>query len=296
MSETIQGIVIRGVAGFFEVINDQGEVFQVGARGKLRRDGGELLVGDRVVCSYEGEQLMISQVFPRRNRLLRPPVANISQVVLVFSCSLPEPNWLLLDRLLLMAEQQEIRPIIFLNKTDLVPSALTQQYIAVYEHTDYLTITGSTNTGEGIGELRQALQEAISVLAGPSGVGKSSLLNHLNPSWKLEVGDVSARLRRGKHTTRQVQLLVLARGSMVADTPGFYSLESAATPSRSLASYYPEMRPVLGDCYFGSSCLHYKENDCAVKDLLATGALPQQRYNNYLILLEEMLQKEGRNR
>ena len=296
----VEGVVIHAIGGFFTVLDDSGQQWQTKARGKVRRQTDELLVGDRVCCHADESRLVIDTVFPRKTLLQRPPVANVDQLIVVMACTQPSPNWMLLDRLLIMAEIQGITPLIFLNKADLVDSETLAGMVSVYEHSGYRILTGSaldTFSESAFDNLRQSLAGHISVFAGPSGVGKSSILNALDASWTLATGDITRRTSRGRHTTRSARMLTFAgmgrEAGMVVDTPGFYSLETETIPRRELAQYYPEMRSALGQCRFGSSCMHVAEPDCAVKDLLASGSLPQQRYESYMQILEEMKAREN---
>ena len=296
----VEGTVIHAIGGFFTVLDDTGQQWQTKARGKVRRQTEELLVGDRVRCHADESRLVIDTVFPRKTLLQRPPVANVDQLIVVMACTQPSPNWMLLDRLLIMAEVQGIQPLIFLNKADLVDAQALAEMVAVYARSGYRIITGSTvddSSAPAFRCLRQSLAGHISVFAGPSGVGKSSILNRLDSSWTLATGDITRRTSRGRHTTRSARMLLFdgmgRDAGMVVDTPGFYSLETETIPRRELAQYYPEMRPALGQCRFGSSCMHVAEPDCAVKELLAANAIPIQRYQSYVHILEEMKAREN---
>ena len=290
-AELIEGKVIRAVGGFFYIRKVDGEVLEAKARGKMRRIIGEIIVGDMVICDFEEEQLIVTAIKPRRNYLLRPPLANVDKVVLVFALAKPEPDWLLLDRLLVFAEQQKIEPIIFLSKADLVEFDSLKEIREKYEHTKYPLIIGSEEDPCCIATLQLQLDQGVVVLAGPSGVGKSSLMNRIFPDLNLLTGTVSERRDRGRHTTRHVQLYPLASGALIADTPGFSSFENESIAPRDLADYFPEMRQVLGQCRF-TSCMHLSEPNCAVKDLLNEGKISLKRYNSYVLLLQEMKLRE----
>ena len=289
-----EATVLMGIQGYFQVYDSHGETWRAQARGKLRHGGDMLLVGERVRLDLdESGQVMVTEALPRKSTLLRPAVANVDQVLLIFACSQPAPHWLLLDRLLIMAQRQGVKPAIFLNKSDLVSPRVVATFTSHYQHSGFPLVVGSIASAVGLEELHLLLQGRISVLAGPSGAGKSSLLNALYPQWQLATGSVSKKIGRGKHTTRLTQLLTLPSGGMVADTPGFTSFDGEAVSSRELARLYPEMVPGIENCRF-ASCLHQGESECGVKDLLAQGLVSDLRYNNYLKLLQEMLQKEKR--
>jgi len=287
-----EGTVVKAYGGFYYVREGE-RLWECVLRGRFRLEKKQVLVGDRVIFTARQEDAgVIEQLLPRRTELVRPPVANVDRAVIVISGREPEPNPLLLDRFLIQVAAAGVRPMICLNKIDL-PAAGAEELIAVYRRAGYPVFATSALRGTGIGELREALAGGISVLAGPSGVGKSSLLNALHPGWMLKTGAVSRRLGRGRHTTRHVELLALPEGGLVADTPGFTSLNLPPMTRQELAACYPEMERYRSGCRF-TGCLHAKEPDCAVKEAVAAGEIAPLRYENYLVLLQEVAARERR--
>ncbi len=285
-----EGIIVKGYGGFFFVLSD-GEIWRCRGSGRLRYEEQHLLAGDHVQFEPLGaDEGVIKKVLPRRNMLIRPPVANVDQAIIVFSLAQPEPDLILLDRLLVLCGYEGIDAVICFNKIDLVSSETASDFAGIYQKLGYPTVLTSATLGEGIEDLRKLLKDKISVFAGPSGVGKSSLLNSLEPGLSLKTGEVSRKLRRGRHTTRHVELLSVG-GGLVADTPGFSNLELPQMKSTELGLYFPEIRELTAGCRF-SDCLHLGEPDCMVKKALADGSLIASRYQNYLKLLSEIMQKE----
>ncbi|HPT83658.1 MAG TPA: ribosome small subunit-dependent GTPase A [Limnochordia bacterium] len=280
-----EGIIVKGLGGRYEVETAQGRL-QCTLRGKLRLSVERVLVGDRVEVSVDSSgTAVVERILPRRNELVRPPVANIDQVLVVFAAQRPAPNLTLLDRILVQAELLGLESVVVVNKADLDrPGA--QQLQSIYGAIPYRTIITSTKTLEGITELRQALQGKTSVLAGPSGVGKSSLLNALNPALRLETGEVSTKIQRGKHTTRRVELLAVDQG-YVADTPGFSQLYLEPGQAERLQFAFPEFLRYREECRF-RGCLHRQEPDCAVLKALERGEIAPSRHAHYLLFLEEV--------
>jgi len=285
-----EGVITRILGGYFYV-HDGVATRPCLIRGRIKTRE-RLLVGDRVRIRVlpEGKGV-IEEVLPRKNSLVRPPVANVEQAVLVFAFCEPPPDLVLLDRLLVLAEDAGVSPLICINKADLLSDHEEPAWLFVYERAGYCLLVTSTVTGLGIRNLAEALAGRISVLAGPSGSGKSSLLNALEPGLRLRAGDVSPRLGRGRHTTREVTLLRLPRGGWVADTPGFSVLDLPAIKARELGAYFPEIAALAGGCRF-PGCLHHREPDCAVKESVAAGNVASFRYEHYLSFLEELLERE----
>lgn len=286
-----QGILLKSYGGFYFVWV-HGEEYTCAIRGKLRKDPGGIIVGDMVQISVTGDHAgVIEEILPRRNRLLRPKVANIDQALLVLACGHPAPDWLLLDKMLVMAIKNHIQPIICLNKRDLPESEEYLDYLNIYQVAGFPVFAVSTQTGQGIDEVRKQLADKITVFAGPSGVGKSSLINSLLANSSQETGEISRKLGRGKHTTRYAQLIPWPDGGFLADTPGFSLLNVADVKKEDLGQYYPEMAAVSDKCRF-QGCLHHNEPDCQVKELVAAGAISKERYERYLFLLNEIKNKE----
>ncbi|ABO50242.1 ribosome small subunit-dependent GTPase A [Desulforamulus reducens MI-1] len=289
-----EGVLIRAYGGFYYVKKGD-EIWECSLRGKFRLGkSSPALVGDRVMVTPVRQNTgRIDEVMPRKTELFRPAVANIDQAVIVFAVENPEPNMTLLDRFLVLAENAEVLPVVCLNKGDLLTSRRDHEWLKLYKRIGYPTIITSTKLGEGINELRQLLIGKTTVFAGPSGVGKSSLLNAIQPGLELKTGDISHKLKRGKHTTRHVELLPLNKGGYVVDSPGFSSLDLPQMNKEDLAYYFPEFTGFIADCKF-NGCLHHREPQCAVKDALDAGLINKERYQNYLLFLEEVLQQERR--
>lgn len=289
----IEGIIIKGYSGFYYVQTDS-DVWECTLRGKYRIKHQDFLVGDRVLVSpVNAKKAVIEKVLTRTNQLVRPPVANVEQVIVVMSLDNPPPDLMLLDRLLVMGEFYGLELVIAFNKADLVTQDFMDHYSSIYKDVGYPVILSSAKTLMGINTLRECLRNKISVLAGPSGVGKSSLLNAVQPGLSLKTGDISHKSKRGRHTTRHVELLSLAGGGFVADTPGFSRLDLPEMLREDLAYYFPEIAALQANCRF-SSCLHHTEPDCAVRSALDDGLINAGRYNNYLYLLEEVISNERR--
>lgn len=279
------GIIVKGIGGRYEVQTDRGLV-SCTLRGRLRLRDDRVLVGDKVEITREddGKEGVVEAILPRTSELLRPPIANVNQVAVVFAVENPAPNFLFLDRLLVQGELLNLSCIVVINKADLNPTR-AQELAKHYNTISYPTAVTSTVQGEGLDQLRELLKGKITALAGPSGAGKSSLLNALDPNLKLETGQVSVKAQRGRHTTRSVELLALGDG-YVADTPGFSRLNLESDQERDLQFAFPEFRPHLDFCQF-RGCLHRREPGCQVKAALEAGEITQERYDHYLILLEE---------
>ncbi|MGI6449894.1 MAG: ribosome small subunit-dependent GTPase A [Desulfitobacteriia bacterium] len=287
----IQGTLIKGYAGFYYVYTTD-RVWECSLRGRFRIQKQDFLPGDRVIIlPGAGNKATIEKVLERRNYLPRPSIANVDQAILVFARQTPDPDYNLLDRLLVQIARAGIDLLLVFTKIDLIKD-LNDKNIEYYRQIGYRVVNVSNKTGEGLKELPDYLTGKISVLAGPSGVGKSSLLNSLEPGRKLKTGLVSDKIGRGKHTTRHVELLPVA-GGLVADTPGFSSLYLPEMKREELQNYFPEFDQYKGDCKF-KSCLHDKEPACAVKEALEDSKILPTRYEHYLQFLQEVIAKERR--
>ncbi|RJQ04191.1 MAG: ribosome small subunit-dependent GTPase A [Bacillota bacterium] len=280
------GRVIRAYSNVYYV--DTGdEVLECRPRGRLKLRDTRVLVGDLVRVSQAGPGLgAIDEVLPRRNALARPQVANVDQAVIVLAVHEPELELLLADRFLVLAAAAELEAILCLNKVDLACPGEVGPVVKVYEDAGYLVVATSAKTGEGLAALRSALARKVSVLAGPSGVGKSSLLNALNPDLRLRTGEVSRKVRRGTHTTRHVALVPVGSGGLVADTPGFTQLELDGIPPQDIAWFFPEIAALAPRCKF-RGCAHRAEPECRVKEGVAEGLVDGGRYARYLELVRE---------
>lgn len=285
------GRVIRLLAGFYFVHVDDREL-RCRARGKFRIKDETPVVGDLVEVSDLGDgEGVVDSILPRTNLLERPPVANITQVVVVAAMTSPEPNLALVDRVLVAAEALGIRGAVFFNKADL---SNRPRLRTIYEKAGYQVVEGSLTSHENMSSLFEVLRGQTTVLAGQSGVGKSSLVKRLRPELSVGVGEVSSRTQHGKHTTRHVELIFVPEyDAYLADTPGFsrFDLPSGLT-QLTLAELFPEMRDQRDDCRFGHDCRHQGEPGCAVREALSCGDISPERYQSYIALLDEIKQQE----
>ncbi|NLV89073.1 MAG: ribosome small subunit-dependent GTPase A [Tissierellia bacterium] len=284
----IEGIIVKGVGGFYYVKTEE-DIIECRARGIFREENLTPLIGDKVLIriSDEDNTGYIEKIQPRKSQLIRPPVANVTQVIIVMSIKKPNINPWLLDKFIVMAERENLNILICINKIDLDPEK-GQELIDIYKDIGYNVIGTSAKEKIGIDKLRENLKNNISVFAGPSGVGKSSLLNAVNRDFKLKTGDVSAKTRRGKHTTRHVELLELDKTAYVLDTPGFGSLHlNFIEDVIELRDYFLEIKRFGLNCKF-ISCLHENEPDCEVKRQVELGNIQESRYNSYLDFLQEI--------
>ncbi|HUX47230.1 MAG TPA: ribosome small subunit-dependent GTPase A [Desulfosporosinus sp.] len=294
----IEGVLLKGYGGFYYVYAED-RVWECSLRGRFRVKDQDFLPGDRVrILPDEEDKATIEAVEPRRNALSRPTIANVDQALLVFAMTSPKPDLNLLDRLLIQVTDAEIEPILVFTKLDkFFEAAVTENskepsITDVYRKTGYTVFEVSSETGQGIEEVGARLKEKISVLAGPSGAGKSSLFNALSPGKKLKTGELSLKSKRGRHTTRHVELMVCA-GGLVADTPGFSSLFLPNLKREELAECFPEFVQRRRQCRF-SSCIHDKEPNCAIKEAVESGEISPFRYEHYLIFLQEVIDAERR--
>lgn len=286
----MQGKIIKGIGGFYYVHAADGVIYECKARGIFRRENIKPLVGDLVeteVISQTDKTGNISKILPRKSALIRPAVANIDQALVVFAIVKPEPNFNLLDRFLIMMEQQNLPCIICFNKSDIASDQERQDLQRAYETCGYKVLFISVREKEGLEEVRALLQGKMTTVAGPSGVGKSSLINFLYPQAAMETGAISEKIDRGKHTTRHSELFVLDGESYIMDTPGFSSLQLFDMEKEELKEYYPEFRDYEEGCRY-RGCAHISEPGCSVKEALAAGKISGVRYHNYTVLYEEL--------
>ncbi|MBQ3079604.1 MAG: ribosome small subunit-dependent GTPase A [Clostridia bacterium] len=286
------GIILQGIGGFYTVMDDEtGERYQLRAQAKIRRERLTPLVGDRVEyepADREDVDGWLKSILPRKNALVRPSVANIDEIVVVCASSSPKADTLLMDRLLISAERAGMNSSIVVNKADLDADearALAEEY----RFSGAKVFLTSAKTGEGVSEIKEHLMGKVHAFGGQSGVGKSSLINALY-ALSLSTGSVSSRIERGKHTTRRCELIPVAGGGSVLDTPGFSLLETELMEPKELQMFYPELRPFEGKCRF-SPCFHAGEPDCLAKQALLRGEIPEKRYERYLELLNEMKER-----
>lgn len=289
----LEGIIIKGYSGFYYV-QTADILWECSLRGKYRVKEQNFLVGDRVLITPISDgKAVIEKVVKRENQLIRPPIANVEQVIIVMSFVSPSPDLNLLDRLLVLSEHQGLKSILCFNKLDLVAEENIIKYMKIYQDLGYPTLGVSAKTGYGIDSMREILKNNISVLAGPSGAGKSSLLKAIQPEFSLKTSAVSEKTQRGRHTTRHVELLKLKDGGFVADTPGFSRLVLPQMAREDLAYYFPEIARLGVLCRF-TSCLHQGEPDCAVDEAYREGLISEGRYQNYHYFLNEVIQNERR--
>lgn len=284
----IKGRIIKAIAGFYYVKTSEG-IIQSRARGVFRDENLTPLVGDvvNIRVSTEDNTGYVVEIDNRSTKLLRPPVSNITQAVIVMSVRNPDINTWLLDKFIVMAEYEDLDIVICVNKCDLGYEE-AKKLKDIYEKIGYKIILTSVKKNIGIDALKKELKNNITVFAGPSGVGKSSLLNSLYPGFKLQTGDISNKTKRGKHTTRHIELLEFEENTFVLDSPGFSSLKlDFIKEHESLRSYFKEIEKYGQDCKF-LSCLHDKEPGCKVKENVEKNNIDTKRYKNYLSLLEEI--------
>ena len=289
----MQGKIIKGIAGFYYIYAEDGNVYECKAKGIFRKDNFKPLVGDNVeitVLNEKEKEGSVTSILPRRNSLIRPAVANVDQAFLIFAMENPKPNFLLLDRFLIMMKQQEIPAVICFNKKDVGEKEEMEKLYEIYTGCGYRVVLSSTYEGEGMDEIHEILKGKTTVVAGPSGVGKSSITNCMQGEVQMETGEISKKLKHGKHTTRHSQVIPVEKNTFLVDTPGFSSLYLTDMKEEELRDYFPEFVMYEPQCRF-QGCMHIHEPGCAVKKALSEGKISQQRYDNYLALYEELKEK-----
>lgn len=286
----MQGVIIKGIAGFYYVKSGHLTI-QCKARGKFKQQGMVPTVGDLVNFEIlEDGDGIVNKILPRRNLFVRPAIANVDCMVVVIAAADPEPNFTLLDRFLVMAEENHTEVVICVNKTDLGSIDKIQQIGNIYEGL-YPLVFLSCATGEGFGSLKEHLVDKKCALAGPSGVGKSTILNFLMPNQDIETGEISHKTRRGKHTTRHVEIFKTDFGALLYDTPGFTSFDIMDADEDQLHFYYPEMAPCISHCKY-DNCRHVKEPGCAVIAAVEEGKINPSRYSSYVEQMKEIRDKQ----
>lgn len=286
----MRGKIIKGVGGFYYVHAADGEVYECRARGIFRLDDVKPLVGDLVeveVVDAVQRAGNVSKILPRKSELIRPAVANVDQALVMFAVAKPEPNLNLLDRFLIMMGRQGLPCVICFNKSDIASEGELSALRDAYGDCGCRALFVSVKEREGLEEVGELLRGKTTVFAGPSGVGKSSLVNFLYPEAAMEVGEISRKIDRGKHTTRHSELFVLDEGTYMMDTPGFSSLLLFDVGKAELKHFYPEFRAYEGECRF-RGCAHRNEPACGVKAALAAGKISGVRYHNYTVLYNEL--------
>lgn len=287
------GKIIKGIAGFYYVNDGENRVYQCRAKGIFRNRKIKPLVGDNVEFSILDEEAgegNIDEILPRKNALVRPAAANVDQALVLFALTQPSPNLNLLDRFLVMMAMEEIPVVICFNKADLGDGAMEEEYKKIYEGAGYEVHFISARTDLGMDQVRELLRGRTTVLAGPSGVGKSSLTNRIQPKASMETGGISRKIERGKHTTRHSELFFVEKDTYMMDTPGFSSMFTPDIEANELKDYFPEFAQYEDDCKF-LGCVHIGEKVCGVKDAVAEGKISKSRYDNYRLMYEELKQK-----
>lgn len=286
----MQGKIIKGIAGFYYVYVEGRGTYECKAKGIFRKDHVKPLVGDDVIVDVLDEEGMlgnIREILPRRSALIRPAVANVDQALIIFAIVKPNPNFNLLDRFLIRMERQNLPTIICFNKQDIASVQEKEALRRSYENCGYKVLFVSALENEGIEDIRNLLTGKTTTVAGPSGVGKSTLINKLAPTANMETGDISVKIERGKHTTRHSQIIALGEETYIVDTPGFTFLEISEITKEELGQYYPEFVQYEPYCKF-SGCAHINEPSCGVKDAVAEGRISKVRYENYKVLYQEL--------
>lgn len=285
----IKGLVLKAVGGKYDVKTKKG-LFNCEIRGVVKKSNKRPIVGDFVkieIINKDKNEGMIKKILSRKSKLDRPLVANVNQAVIVFSIKNPNPNFQLLDRLLVLSHYNNLLPIICFNKTDLIDLKEIKKYKNIYKKIGYDVFLTSTKDEKGIEKLKEKLNDNISVFAGPSGVGKSSILNCLDKSLNLRTGEISKKINKGKHTTRHTELLKLNQGGWVVDTPGFENLKLPKIDHYHLQDYFLEIKKNKYGCKF-NDCLHINEPKCRILDLVKKKEISKQRYNSYVYILNEL--------
>lgn len=287
------GKIIKGIAGFYYVHTNENKVYECKAKGIFRNRKIKPLVGDNVeitILDEEEREGNIDAILPRINDLVRPAVANVDQALVIFAITQPDPNLNLLDRFLVMMERSAIPVTIVFNKIDLSDEALMEQYRMIYEKAGYQVLFISTYDSCGMEQIRELIRGKTTVLAGPSGVGKSSLMNVLQPGAQMETGVISTKIQRGKHTTRHSELFCVEADTYMMDTPGFSSMYIENMEPNELKGYFPEFGEYEDACRF-LGCVHVGELVCGVKQAAKEGQISKSRYDNYLLLYQELKDK-----
>lgn len=283
----VKGIILKGIAGFYYVKTEDG-LYECKARGKFKNKKLTPLVGDRVLILPENaEKATIEEIEDRKTELIRPAVANVDQAVIVFAIQNPDPNIVLLDKMTVLALAANLEPVICFNKMDGDLIGRGEALRKTYELAGFKVIMTSYKQDIGLDDLREAIKDKISVFAGPSGVGKSSLLNKVQSGLALKTGEISEKIKRGKHTTRHSELIELAHGGWVVDTPGFTSLELDYLQLNHVKDYFPEFEEASENCRF-DDCVHINEPGCGVLSAIETHAISKQRYDSYKYLYNEI--------
>ena len=286
----MQGKIVKGISGFYYVHVVESGIYECKAKGIFRQQKMKPLVGDDVeidIISEEKKTGNVAAILPRKNALIRPAVANVDQALLIFAAASPNPNFNLLDRFLVMMGRQDVPVILCFNKCDLITEEQKQEIAAIYEASGCKILFVSAKKELGLNALQEILEGKTTTVAGPSGVGKSSLINLLAPEACMETGEISKKIERGRHTTRHAELIQLKGDGYIMDTPGFSSLYLPEMEKEELQDCYPEFAAYEPYCRF-QGCSHISEPDCGVKEALTEGKIHPVRYENYCQLYGEL--------
>lgn len=286
----MQGKIVKGISGFYYVYVAESGIYECKAKGIFRKQKIKPLVGDHVEIDILDEvekKGNVVQVLLRKNELIRPAVANIDLALIIFACEKPKPNFNLLDRFLIWMEFQKVPVTICFNKEDQIAEEEQENFREIYERCDCRVIFTSAAEKTGISQLREILSGKTAAVAGPSGVGKSSLINLLQPKANMEIGAISKKIARGKNTTRHSEIIPVTEDTFIMDTPGFSTLDIPGFEKEDLWRYYPEFREYEPECRF-QGCAHISEPDCGVKHAVEAGRIHQTRYDNYVQFYKEL--------
>lgn len=283
----MEGKVTKGIGGFYYVSSGD-MLYECRARKKVKSDQGVLVTGDNVIFQSDAHGCVIEKILPRFNELKRPPVSNVDQVMVVFSVDFPKPNMLFLDKLILNCEMESLEIFLCCNKIDL-DSEPIEAIKSHFINTGYELIFASMKSSDSISRIQEKLENRTTVLAGPSGVGKSSIINVLEPDLNLLTGIISPKLKRGRHTTRHTELMKTGRHGYVLDTPGFTSLEIEKLDIEEVKDHYPDFTRFSRSCKF-KNCKHLDEPKCHIKEQVALGGISSTRYENYKMIIVELME------
>lgn len=287
----MDGLIVKGIGGFYYVKDDYGNVTQCRARGSFKNEGITPCVGDKVRYEIlEDKDGIVEEIYPRKNIFIRPPIANVDLLVIVVSATKPKPNMFIIDRFLVMAEKSNTDILLCINKVDNAKEKDIESLKDIYGNIYKMVFTSGVSK-EGLDELKDLLKDKKTAFAGPSGVGKSTLINSLQPGFNLETGAISNKTKRGKHTTRHVEIFDMDFGGMIYDTPGFTSFDILQADEVELQLYYPEIVKYKGKCRY-DDCMHLKEPECKVREALENGEINPSRYNSYKEQIEEIRNKK----
>ena len=290
----MQGKIVKGISGFYYVHVVESGIYECKAKGAFRNQNIKPLVGDDVtiaVIDEEKKKGNIECILPRKNELIRPAVANIDLALIIFAAAKPQPNFNLLDRFLIMMQQKEIPCVLVFNKSDLATEEDRQNLRNIYSGSGCEILFVSAKQNQGIEEVCEVLKGKTSTVAGPSGVGKSSMINKLQSEVNMETGSISEKIERGKHTTRHTEFIPIGEDTFIMDTPGFSSLAVFDMEKEELEQFYPEFDEYRDTCRF-HGCSHTHEPGCGVKEAIEEGRISKERYENYKLIYEELKNKK----